>query len=640
MFIFELTTMARCVEIEDTIQPLVSIATSRPPSSTSSSSPRAMEQPPKRPWFRRHPFFPRSKGAGMILLWNAIVGAVFGSVLCSIIGLGYNNRDPPAYKITLIVLGGYAVVALAQMLAYPVGGLISDLCCGRFRIVFLSFFKIWCGSVFACIISVIYISSHGESFHHHDNVEKKISIVLLVLVYISLVAGFTGFQANSVQFGLDQLLDSPSAELSVFLHWFVWTQSFGELLARLFACALPCNNYLMYKVSPYTGIVFTVVIGAVLFFSCCKRSWFHSEPHTLNPYGTVYNVLKYVAQHDKPVRRSAMTYCDDERPTRMEFAKERFGGPFTTETVEDVKTFLRILLMLFLVAPVFNLHVSTSYIFPLYGIHLGAEPIDTLYSCTAEWMLLQSGNLSFIITVVILPLYIILVLPHIPRLMPKILHRLLVGVIVMVATVAIMFAILVVAKKTVRQEIRNETKCLFLSEVRVDIENDSFTTPLNFHTSILIIPNILNGISVPLIYVTILEFISAQSPHTMKGLLLGIFYAFRGFFIMFGCLFAFFFVQDRWWQSTNTMLYDCGFSYYLTSSVLGLVGIVTVSIAVRCYHYRVRQDKPYERGYVEEIYQRYTSLASTMVENSEEEEPPMPVQIDTSILTYGTMVGT
>ena len=65
----------------------------------------------------------------------------------------------------------------------------------------------------------------------------------------------------------------------------------------------------------------------------------------------VYRVLRFAAGHSKPLRRSAFSYCDDERPGRMEFAKQRFGGPFTTETVEDVKTFLRILLMLLAICP-------------------------------------------------------------------------------------------------------------------------------------------------------------------------------------------------------------------------------------------------------------------------------------------------
>ena len=41
--------------------------------------------------------------------------------------------------------------------------------------------------------------------------------------------------------------------------------------------------------------------------------------------------------------RSAFTYCEDELPSRMDFGKSKYGGPFTTEQVEDVKIFLRLI---------------------------------------------------------------------------------------------------------------------------------------------------------------------------------------------------------------------------------------------------------------------------------------------------------
>ena len=88
-----------------------------------------------------------------------------------------------------------------------------------------------------------------------------------------------------------------------------------------------------------------------------------------NPYHNVYRVIKFTAKHGKPLgHRSALTYSDDVRPSRMDFAKQKYGGIFTTEVVEDVKTLLRILLMLLAITPMFFFEVSTSYLFPLYGL--------------------------------------------------------------------------------------------------------------------------------------------------------------------------------------------------------------------------------------------------------------------------------
>ena len=56
-------------------------------------------------------------------------------------------------------------------------------------------------------------------------------------------------------------------------------------------------------------------------------------------------------------------------PSRFDFAKERYGGPFTTE---NVKTFLWILIVLFSIGPIFTLEVhelSSYFTFPIFGFH-------------------------------------------------------------------------------------------------------------------------------------------------------------------------------------------------------------------------------------------------------------------------------
>ena len=56
-------------------------------------------------------------------------------------------------------------------------------------------------------------------------------------------------------------------------------------------------------------------------------------------------VLKlYTRKHSYPVETQCLSpNIDEEQPTRMDYGKEKFGGPFTEEEVEDVKTVLRLL---------------------------------------------------------------------------------------------------------------------------------------------------------------------------------------------------------------------------------------------------------------------------------------------------------
>ena len=71
---------------------------------------------------------------------------------------------------------------------------------------------------------------------------------------------------------------------------------------------------------------------------------------TQNPFKLIYKVIRYAIKQKHPRCRSAFTYCEDELPSRIDFGKSKYGGPFTTEQVEDVKTFLRLLLMVALVS--------------------------------------------------------------------------------------------------------------------------------------------------------------------------------------------------------------------------------------------------------------------------------------------------
>ena len=40
-------------------------------------------------------------------------------------------------------------------------------------------------------------------------------------------------------------------------------------------------------------------------------------------------------RHKYPLQCSAFTFSEDDKPSRLDFAKAKYGGPFTTEQAED-----------------------------------------------------------------------------------------------------------------------------------------------------------------------------------------------------------------------------------------------------------------------------------------------------------------
>ena len=94
-------------------------------------------------------------------------------------------------------------------------------------------------------------------------------------------------------------------------------------------------------------LIFGIIVFLFIIFMCVvchKRRWFLIESGgRINPYKLVYRVVKFAWNNKIPVSRSAFTYCENEWPSRLDLGKKKYGGPFTVEEVEDVKTFLGIL---------------------------------------------------------------------------------------------------------------------------------------------------------------------------------------------------------------------------------------------------------------------------------------------------------
>ena len=545
---------------------------------------------------KNHRVCRRSGAAILILLWNIVVGLVYGILQVAIIAVSVSSNLHPQLRTVhriQIAVAGIAGIAVVQIILFPLGGLLADIWQGRYRIIHFSFVKITLGFLLFC--AGIALSVSIKHPHNADAIAFTLCTLLLSL-------GFAGFQSNAIQFGLDQLQDASNQELSFFLHWYVWTGTLGESMARFLGTVTACGeDKTLRKYYVYPPSCFAAICLLLLFLCWYIRRSFHCEPKCDNPYGAVLKVLKFVAKHKYPLRRSAQTYCGDMTPTRMDYANIVFGGPFSVEVVEDVKTFLRMVAMMLMICPVFFYDVSVSSLFPLYGIHLGGGG-KKLKPCRARWILFESGNISNIVSCLIIPFYIIFLFPKLTRLLPRILHRLVLGIMVLVAAVVIMwlYHLIAIAQNYHTVQNDNETKCLFFEDL-----DDQSGKGMNLHSALFAIPEILIGIAFPLVNISVLEFVSAQSPYPMKGLLLGTFYALRGIFILLGCSFTIIFTTNIFEQARHFM--DCGFIFYGMNVFLGFVFLFIALRAIKWYQYRKREETPYDHRYVEDYYSRYAS---------------------------------
>ena len=560
------------------------------------------------------------KAVLLILVWTVIVGELLAAQQV-IIWMFIDEYVPTganhfANSVSSPLAFANIILAVIAML-YPLSGFLADVYCGRFKTVMIGL-----GFLQFSIVVVIIVAVWMGTKQAHPLLEeytfKEVAPFYFVGfgVYSLVLLGIIAFQANFIQLGLDQLMDNPSRNLSIFVHLAIWSCIIGVVIAGTSLAFGGCTSSTLnvnIKVACIVMPLLSCISFPLIFiFSCCKRRWFYIESGQRNPYSNVLKVLNFVRKHSYPLQRSAFTYCGSEGPSRMDFAKTRYGGPFTTEQVEDVKTFLRILSLIFSLGAIFEMEIFTSVVgFQTFGFHTGLHGGDPTVHCTVR-ALLESSILQYITGSIFLPIYTYVVFVSIGRHI-SIFTRLYAGILFYILGVVSMLAIDLAGHLHSVNDQGTGSHCMF-TYTRANNANALKYPILEIHWAVLILPNILLGIGPPVVVATILEFISAQSPHSMKGLLIGVFFAIKGFFQLISSIALVPISSDSIW-STGSMrqhppVTNCCFTYFLFTIVFALLGLVLFSVVVKRYKYRERDDRPYDQSVVEEIFYRRTLMRS------------------------------
>ena len=263
---------------------------------------------------------------------------------------------------------------------YPLSGFMANVYCGRHKTVTISLCLILPFALLVCVVDFLWITlnqltSNDYSMYFHSKLSHQLVLTLVLISTIFIMVGLVGYHANFIQFGLDQLFEAPSKYLAFFIHYAMWAFYLGSLPLKIAVSLFWCGK--LIRLALRHAIIVTLPLGilslflVLLIISRWKRQWFHTEPGQENPYKIVFQVIQFARKLKYPVQRSAFTHSNDYIPSRIDFAKERYGDPFTTEQVENVKTFFRIsLLVLLALGPTFALEVPASFlVFPVFELH-------------------------------------------------------------------------------------------------------------------------------------------------------------------------------------------------------------------------------------------------------------------------------
>ena len=515
----------------------------------------------KKLWFRKV----RSKGAVLVLVWTVLAyGCYFSTIQLSSEGLpDFMSGVPGVVSVIIFIL------------CCPFAGWLADVHFGRYKMMRAGLWLMWVGSIMGVATQLVQFQAPTAS--------TLLNYTAMVLAGVFITIGFTAFIVNALPFGTDQMPDASSEEISAFIHWFVFAIFSGESIAPLGNLIHSCTNASYTILSLIPLVLLSFALCSDFLFKLCLKI----EPESRNPLKLVLQVLKYTATHKYPARRSALTYCEDKKPSRIDHAKSKYGGPFTTEEVENVKTFFR---MLVVIASMCTFLLPASlYLFSRTTLQ-GHFSHSTGLSYCSEVFLSWSYSEPILIAISI-PLYEVGIYPIIRKWLPTMLKRIAISIVL-----SVILSIMWLTEDTLQHIKHPSLPCMFTS-------NGSSIVHTNYIW--MDIPsNVLTALQYMLFNVAFFEFICAQAPYNMKGLLIG-----TAFSISYAVLpvgYAIFVAWDFGWRTayTNAPL-SCGFWFFLFLILTDIVGLLILCIVAKWYKRRERDEPANQQSVVEEVYERY-----------------------------------
>ena len=483
------------------------------------------------------------------------------------------------------------VVAISFLCLAPVASFVADVKFGRFKTLVSSTYVI-------IISNCLLIVGMGGVFFAVHNLDYLFDIfaTLIVTGLLASLCGMVFFLSNIIQFGTDQLRDAPTRYSVLFLYAIYWCDSVSNLLTV--SVSLPGKSTIrqhlniLYVDKLKSSFVvttcgcFVALSILVVFIVHKKKHWLLTEHLGGNPYLLTWRVVKFAAQHNKPIRRSAFTYCESDYPSRLDLGKKRYGGPFTTGQVEDVKTLLNILKVLLCLGPVFYLEQCTT--------HRHHENTHYSYSTDFWKERIFSGVISPALAVIFIPS---LMKCFMSRCFPSMFKRMgfSIACFLLIFLVYIMYSIIST------EDFMNSGN--FLAHCKNNDTEESEYLISSSATSIMLLENVINFIYRLLLHISVWEFICCQSPQRMKGLLFGLLYAIQAF----NQLLASFTI----WTFDSFLKEDfdnCNTYFYLLNIGIAVLLLLIFTVVSYKYRYRKRDDICNIYQYAENYYSNYGTL--------------------------------
>lgn len=497
----------------------------------------------------------KNKGAILVLVWNFLLVSLFFYLTV------YMNHA----RIYFAIWG----------LTIPVAGWLADVYFGRYKLIHWSMWIMWIASMLATVSSLV-----AQNVDGYSNVNEKVIVVLLSF----MAFGFGVYHGNIIQFGLDQLHDASTNEIKSFICWFVWTyMSAGIFLEYVSMCKKD-----EYKI--FGQLLVCICVTTVLTLTQNLSGILVKDPlFTQNPFKQVYSVIYYVFKHRHLNSGSTFTYYEDDKiPSRLDLAKSKYGGPFTAEQVEDVKTFLRLLTI-----AAFGCTVASGLLLidnvrdQIYKLLTPATFYDLpksecyLYATYTKIIFYSAG--------VVIPLNELIFRPLLRKYFSWVTSywKFTLSVLLQIARVLSLTVILIIIRYEFIQQAQHHTgysnatlQCIFVEDAGALVSTIDYKW--------VMLPSFLNSMSIAAFGIGGIEFLCAQAPYSMRGLIAGAAYASVAIFRLIGSAVTYpFSLPLSVWGSG---IIGCGFWYLLLCLLFLVFNCIMLCVFRRLYKNRKRED--------------------------------------------------
>ena len=286
---------------------------------------------------------PKGKGVLLVFIIYAIESFAFYSTLNGLQNILFGNQKGSVWIFSFLE-------GTAGRIVYPVAGLLADTYFGRYKVIHFGLWLLWIGFgllAFSQAIITVY-----------DSVAIHYVLPILSTIVISIGAG--SVEVNTISFGVDQLAQGcPSEELSSYFYWYYFNRNTGNLAAVLVSILIfgipsadladaTSENVLPSILYSTESLLAMALISVAMITHYCLQSWYFKDRQRENPLKSIINVTYFSAtvKRHPPIHNRAFRYGEGKKP-RIELAKIEYDGDFSSEEVENVKTFCQILFLIF-----------------------------------------------------------------------------------------------------------------------------------------------------------------------------------------------------------------------------------------------------------------------------------------------------